>query len=185
MADFDIHLTAIAAGDANAFAAWVAGSETRVRLSLSRFAAQLDVESVVQETLMRVWQVAPRFSADGRPNSLLRFAVRVARNLAISELRRLAPRAEPPPQHDELPCAPCEPDPLLRELIIHCREQLPRKPAQALAQRLGDAGASADKELAARVSMQLNTFLQNITRARRFLADCLERQGVSLEGSAG
>ena len=28
--------------------------------------------------------------------------------------------------------------------------------------------------------MRLNTFLQNFTRARRQLAECLERQGVDL-----
>ena len=35
-------------------------------------------------------------------------------------------------------------------------------------------------EEAERLGMRLNTFLQNFTRARKLLADCLERQGVAL-----
>jgi hypothetical protein len=34
--------------------------------------------------------------------------------------------------------------------------------------------------LAKRAKMELNTFLQNITRARRMMADCLRKQGVNL-----
>jgi hypothetical protein len=29
--------------------------------------------------------------------------------------------------------------------------------------------------------MRLNTFLQNVTRARKFLAECLKTSGVDLE----
>ncbi len=93
MTDLDVHLSAVVAGDASAFAQWLAGSEPPIRDSLRSFAAVVDVEVIVQETLLRVWQVAPRFERDGRPNGLLRFAIRIARNLAVSEVRRT--RAEP------------------------------------------------------------------------------------------
>jgi len=53
--DLDRHLPAIVAGDAQAFAAWLAGAEPRIRASLRGFAAQVDVEAVLQETLLRVW----------------------------------------------------------------------------------------------------------------------------------
>ena len=43
----------------------------------------------MQEALLRVWQVAPRCRRDERPNALLRLAARIARNLAIDELRRV------------------------------------------------------------------------------------------------
>lgn len=88
MADLDTHLSAIVAGDADAFGRWVAGAEPRVRGSLASFAAVVDTEAVVQETLLRIWQVAPRFRPDGRPDGLVRLAVRIARNLAVSEVRR-------------------------------------------------------------------------------------------------
>ena len=88
MTDHDVHHAAIAAGDADSFGLWASAVETRLRLSLSRYAARVDVEAVVQETLLVVWQVAPKVTPDGRANSLLRFAIRSARNHAISQLRR-------------------------------------------------------------------------------------------------
>lgn len=66
MSDLDSFLPAILAGDVDAFGYWVAGAEARLRNSLRHFAAVVDTEAVVQETLLRVWQVAPRFVSDGR-----------------------------------------------------------------------------------------------------------------------
>jgi RNA polymerase sigma-70 factor (ECF subfamily) len=180
--DLDAHLVAIAAGDPDAFARWVAGAEPRVRASLVTLADRVDVEAVLQECLLRVWQVAPRVQPDGRPDALLRLAVRIGRNLAIDELRRrrIAPSdglgAVPEPS-----TWPADPDPLLREVIARCREALPEKPAQALQARLRDGATAPDRDLAAALGMKLNTFLQNFSRARRLLAECLRRAGVDLE----
>ncbi len=173
----DSLLVAIQAGDAHAFGQFVAGVEERLRLSLTSYAAHVDVEAVVQETLLRVWQAAPRVQPDGRGDSLGRYAVRAARNLAIDFVRRQGREVvEPPPeQHVE----PSPPDPLLREIIHRCREKLPRKPAEALAARL--SGGAHDSELAEALGMRLNTFLQNFGRARRLLRECLRRAGVELE----
>jgi RNA polymerase sigma-70 factor (ECF subfamily) len=182
--DLDIHLHAIAAGDADAFGRWLAGSEFRVRASLSRFAAVVDVEAVLQESLLRVWQLASRHEPDGRPNSLLRFAVRVARNAAISELRRQRGSSVDPSLLQDMvedDGAELSSDPLLRALIHQCRDKLPDKPSLALGERLQHGGRRSDRELAAQLGMTPNTFLQNITRARRLLAACLERQGVELD----
>ena len=90
MSQLDQHLPAIVAGDADAFGRWVAGAEARLRFSLTHLAARLDVEALVQETLLRVWQTASRIEVrpEGGGESSLRYAIRVARNLAISELRR-------------------------------------------------------------------------------------------------
>src|SRR6187549_3704123 len=104
--DLDVHLEAIGAGDTQAFARWVAGAEPSLRASLSPFRTQVDVEVVVQEALLRAWQLAPRVQRDGKANCLLRFCVRAARNLAIDEVRhrrREVPRAA---SDDELPVAP-------------------------------------------------------------------------------
>jgi len=186
MADLDVHHPAIAAGDADAFGRWLAGAEPELRLSLRAFAAVADCEAVLQEALLRVWQTAPRVVPDGRPNALLRFAVRVARNLALSEARRfrtaaldeegLARAFDDAAGAD----APEGPDPLLRKAIEACRDELPEKPAAALAQRMGAGGAEPDEVLAGRLHMKLNTFLQNFTRARKLLAACLEGRGVAL-----
>jgi len=93
LADLDHELDAIVAGDAQAFGRWVAGAEVELRGSLRPFAKWVDTEMVLQEALLRVWQVAPRFVRDGRPNGLLRLAVTTARNLARSEARRFRPES--------------------------------------------------------------------------------------------
>lgn len=192
MPDLDRYLPGIAAGDPDAFGRWVAGAEFRIRASLSSFATVVDTEAVVQECLLRVWQVAPRVQVDGKGDSLVRLAIRIAHNLAISEVRRARNRSFEPASlerviaHDQAHLRPADPegapvDPMLRKVIALCREKLPKKPALALTERLLAAGNAPDEQLAARLGMKLNTFLQNFTRARRFLADCLREHGVDLE----
>jgi hypothetical protein len=90
--DLDVHLDAIVAGDDRAFAAWLAGAEPLLRHSLRSFATTVDVEVVLQETLLRAWQFAPRVTRDGGGNSLLRYALRTGRNLAIDH----TPQGGPP-----------------------------------------------------------------------------------------
>jgi len=185
MIDLDAQLPAIAAGDSDAFGRWVAGAEPALRGSLRSLAAHVDCEAVLQEALLRVWQVAPRCTRDGRPNALLRLGVRIARNLALDELRRArvatvdVAAVEVALARAEWP-EPRAPDPLLRRVIEECRQALPRSPAAALAARLEAAGAEPDEALAARLHMRLNTFLQNVGRARKLLAACLARRGVDL-----
>jgi RNA polymerase sigma-70 factor (ECF subfamily) len=185
--DLDQHLAGIVAGDADAFARWVAGAEPALRRALRGTAAHVDAEAIVQEALLRVWQTAPRFVPDGRPNALLRLGVRVAQNCALSEIRRLRPLPASVEVIERLfeeagaiDAGPT-PDPLLRRHIEDCRRQLPVRPALALLERLGCAGGEPDERIAARIGMTLNTFLQNFTRARRLLAECLSAHGVNLE----
>jgi RNA polymerase sigma-70 factor (ECF subfamily) len=178
-------LAAISQGDADAFGRWASSVEAPLRSSLRLFATTLDTEAVLQETLLRVWQVAPRFTHDGKPNALLRFAMRAARNVAVSEWRKQgrAEQKEALEQHlaAEGALSPITPDPHLRAQIGKCREKLPGKPKDALEQRLSSGGEEDDTALAARLGMSLNTFLQNFTRARKFLRECLEKAGISLD----
>ncbi|MEL6342823.1 MAG: sigma-70 family RNA polymerase sigma factor [Myxococcota bacterium] len=180
-------LPAIASGDPAAFGRWVAGAEPRIRGSLRSFAAAVDTEAVLQETLLRVWQVAPRFQPDGRPDGLVRLAIRIARNHAISEVRRA--RLDPTEieqlerRLNQATEPPAMPDPLLRTQIETCRSRLPPRPAKALSQRLAARGGRPDTALAEEIGMTLNTFLQNIRRARLALARCLAEHGVSLPGT--
>ena len=181
--DLDAHLAAIAAGDPDAFERWVAGAEHPLRVSLRSFATRVDVEAVVQEGLLRAWNVAPRIAHDGAPNALLRTTLRIVRNLAIDEVRRARSVAIDDDELDEsLRFATFEamPDPLLREAIHRCSEQLPPRPRAALGARIASEGAEHDRTLASRVGMELNTFLQNFTRARKLLADCLRGRGFDL-----
>lgn len=186
MSDLDCYFDAIRSGDSNAFGHWVTEAESRLRLSLRTFAADVDVEAVVQETMLRVWQVAPRFEPDGSPNALLRLAIRTARNLAISEVRRRKPSAIDPSmlesstRLEDISVPEVEVDPMLRSAIVRCHDRLPAKPRSVLAARIEAGGSTADRELASGLGMTLNTFLQNFTRARRLLAQCLEKLGIQL-----
>lgn len=184
MTDLDLHLPAIARGDAAAFGRWLAGAEEPLRRSLRSFATVVDTEAVLQETLLRLWQVAPKVQVDG-PNALLRLGHRVARNLAIDEVRRS--RAAPTEvaaleraAHEAAEIAPIEADPRLREWIARCREKLPPAPRGAFDARLGAAGGQSDRDLAKKLKMQLNTFLKNVGRARALLIECLARAGVEV-----
>lgn len=183
VADTDRELAAIAAGDADAFARWLAVAERPLRHGLARFAAVADTEAVLQEALLRVWQIAPRCAGDGRPHALLRLGMRIAQNLAISAARRH--RLQPVPLGDDLPEPVVEPaavpDDSVRRAIAACRDKLPPQPQAALAARLDDLGLRTDHELAQRLGMRTNTFLQNITRARALLAKCLQAAGVDLD----
>jgi RNA polymerase sigma-70 factor (ECF subfamily) len=175
-------LAAIAAGDERAFEAWLAPAEPRLRASLTPFAARVDAEAVLQEALFRVWQTAPRVSPDGRPEALLRFAVRVARNLALTELRRrgrekVTPDPDPP---DDAPPPPRHDPAELRHAIRRCREKLPGRPRAAFDLRHAMAGLR-DEALAAQLGMTPNTFVQNVRRARLALEECLRAAGFGLE----
>jgi len=191
--DLDQPLPRIAAGDPAAFAEWMRGAEPRIRDSLRSFAATVDVEAAVQETLLRVWQVAPRFVPDGRENGLLRLAIRIGRNFAISQLRRrrLEPaliealEADAQAAEDSALAPARASDPLLGRRIAECLRRLPRQPGRALAARLDSGGFEPDETLAAGLRMRRNTFLQNVTRARKLLAACLERHGVDLAMELG
>jgi len=200
MIDLDPYLPLIAAGDENAFAGWLAGAERPLRLSLRRFAAAADTEAVLQETLLRIWLVAARCEPDGQPNSLLRFARRIAANLALDDIRRRRGGAghggaghggagrggterggtEPVqvPPEDDPPDPTPPPDPLLRKRVDDCLGKLPRAPRRAIQMRIDAAGGERDASLAAHLGMRLNTFLQNVTRARRLLEQCLAKSGI-------
>jgi RNA polymerase sigma-70 factor (ECF subfamily) len=181
MNDLDTHLPLITIGDEGAFVAWLAGAERPLRLSLRRFAATVDTEAVLQETLLRIWMGAAHCRPDGRPNSLLRLAHRIAANLALDEIRRRrgggGAWADDPPDDDPPDPAPPH-DPLLRRRVEECLETLPRAPRRAILMRIEAAGGERDASLAARAGMRLNTFLQNVTRARRLIALCLGKSGI-------
>ncbi len=172
------------AGDMEAFARWMGMAEMPLRRSLRRFARAVDVEAAVQETFVRMWLVA---GDSGRPltgpGASLKFAFRVARNVALEEIRRnRQDRFVDLATLDGLPegsVEPDPPDPALRRALEDCIARLPGQPRSALTAR-ARSGGRPDREIAASLRMKLNTFLQNIVRARKLLADCLERRGVRL-----
>ena len=185
MSDLDNAFVRTQLGDRDAFTDWVRSVEPPLRASLRRFARQADVEAILQEGLMRMWVLAPTLKLEGKHASL-RYAATIVRNLAVREAQKsgaLVPLCDADgPVHD-VPGEPAPPsDPGLRRAILECLKKVPGAPAKALLARLQDRGATHDRELAARVGMQLNTFLQNVVRARVHMARCLESRGVPVEG---
>jgi DNA-directed RNA polymerase specialized sigma24 family protein len=173
-------------GDTNAFAEWMSLVENPLRRSLARFARAVDVEVVIQETLLRMWIIAnDRARRLEGENASLRFALRVARNVAREELRhtRLYQFFDDDESNDssEMSFVPELPDPALGKSINECIARLPVQPRTAIYARIHD-GHLPDRALAQDVGMKLNTFLQNIVRARKLVAECLEKRGVRLGG---
>jgi DNA-directed RNA polymerase specialized sigma24 family protein len=184
MTALDATFLRVRTGDREAFAGWMGSVELPLRLALRHFARAVDVEAVVQETLLRMWLL----SQDARrpltgENASLRFAIGLARNLARAEARRLGQELLLPPEEWPEPSAEPEPpsDPGLRKAISECLTRLAAKPSQAFQARMRRGGLFSDSELAAQVGMTLNTFLQNIVRARKQVASCLARKGIPLQ----
>jgi DNA-directed RNA polymerase specialized sigma24 family protein len=185
MSEIDQSYSGAQAGNEAAFAAWVRLVEMPLRRSLQSFARGVDVESVLQEGLLRMWVLAPRLALTGRDASL-RYAFRLTQNLAISEARRLGTISSVPLEETpDDPALRVDPDPLpdlrLRKIILGCIEKLPERPRRALRARLRDEGTS-DRERAAVLGMKVNTFLQHIVRARRLVRTCLEKSGLRMDG---
>lgn len=167
-------------GDREGFADWVRRVEIPLRKSLRSFARSVDVEAIVQEGLLRMWVLAKGLTLAGESASL-RYALRLVRNLAIDEARRMGTLAldDPPPEPAVQP-APV-PDAGLRRVILRCLGRLPTMPGRAIRARLLNHDCAPDRDIARRAGMQLNTFLQNIVRARRHLRKCLESHRVRLQ----
>jgi DNA-directed RNA polymerase specialized sigma24 family protein len=171
-------------GNHQAFADWMGSVELPIRLALKRFAQAVDVEAVLQEAFLRMWLLSQDQERElSGENASLRFAIGVARNLARSEARRWGREKFLPP--DDLPEPAVEPEPIadtgLRRAIMECLEKVAAKPLQALRARMQFGGMIPDRDIASKVRMSLNTFLQNIVRARKQVAACLERKGIPLQ----
>ena len=179
----DADFAEVCTGDSVAFARWMGRVERPIRLSLRPFARAVDVEAVVQETLARMWMFATdRGSALTGEDASLRYAIGMARNLARNEARRMRREVHLPPERLPEPVVGPDPppDPGLARAIAECMKKVARRPLEALQLRLRLGHARSDRELAEMVGMSMNAFLQNIVRARKHLAGCLEGKGVPL-----
>ena len=66
-------------------------------------------------------------------------------------------------------------------MIEECLGRIAGRPLAALRARLANGHRLPDHEVASQIGMKVNTLLQNVVRARRQLAACLESKGVPLQ----
>lgn len=173
-------LQAIVRRDQEAFKRWLKRCESPLKRSLGTFAELVDIEAVVQDTAIKVWQEAPRITPDGRPAFLLRWSRTVAINSARNILRRTEHRADhrdPLPSDDELQeleVAPFQaPDPFLEKRVRQCLDRLQPNQQRSFRTRIDDDGAHKDRELAESIGMGFDAFRQNLARGRKALVACL------------
>jgi DNA-directed RNA polymerase specialized sigma24 family protein len=184
MTGLDALWLSVCDGDRRAFGYWMGRVERPIRRCLFPFGRAVDAESVVQETLLRMWVYAQERGAQlTGDDASLRFAIGMARNVARNMARKYGRELHLPPDEMPEPAVAPEPppDPGLRRAIRECFEKLARKPLLAMQARLAGGHREDDATLAKRLGMTLNTFLQNIVRARQQLAKCLSASGVDLQ----
>jgi DNA-directed RNA polymerase specialized sigma24 family protein len=168
-------------GDLRAFGQWMGRVDRPVRASLGRFARAVDVEAIVQETLLEMWLLATneKRTLEGA-NASLRYSIGLARNLARSEARRMGRVRYLP--HEDLPENPQDPeppsDPGLAAAIRDCMGRLTATLRRVLGARIERGPFQPDREIADGLGLKPNTFLQYVVRARRDVRKCLERKGV-------
>ena len=169
-------------GDQAAFGDWAGRVERPLRRRLWRFARAIDVETVMQETLLRMWA----FARDAErvlegENASLRFAHGIAWNLARNMARKHGKLKFFPPEEldPSVPDEQADPpsDVFLMQHIRDCVAALSDKLRTVLSMRL-ERAHEHDSVLAEKLAMTKNTFLQNIVRARKAIDECLQRKGV-------
>lgn len=185
--DYDLEVAefqAIAGGDVDAFARWLARCEIPLKRALRSFAQVVDVEAVVQETAIKVWEDPSRITPDGRSGFLFRWACTVALNAARNSATRHGNR---PDHHAPMPSDDVFegherrlPDIFLRVRIQSCLELLQDPQQRAFRARLADSGNRSDRELAASIGMTFDAFRQTLTRGRRSLVKCLQSFNIDV-----
>ena len=171
-----------------AFGDWLQRVLPTLRASLRSYAYVIDVESVIQDTALVMWERAKAIASGQKPalegrEASFRLAYRAARNRA-SNMRRKHRREVLVDMGDDDAFDFTDPvlfetDPFLGERIRACHGLLKPQPAKALAIRLTH-GHRPEEEQAALAGMTKNTFHQNILRARQQLKECLENMGIEL-----
>lgn len=170
-----------------AFASWAKHVDGDLRRSLARFASRVDVESVCQEALLRMYVTSgaiaigeqePLTGADASRRLVRVIARRMALNLIRKHRREVLAGDDDVPEPDPGPVM--EPsDPLLRERLLECVAQLTGVLGAAMRVRL-QHGHRPEDEQARLAGMLKNTFHQNIRRARLAVLDCLVQKGIAL-----
>jgi DNA-directed RNA polymerase specialized sigma24 family protein len=173
---------AIVRRDEDAFKRWLERIEITLRRSLRSFATVVDVEVVVQETAIRVWDLASTIVPDGRPAFLARWAATVARRKALNEVKRAQREVPLDESSDRFDTQSVQAgaDPFLRARIHSCHERLPTALRRVIDMILADGGQRPGRECAAESRISHDAFRQNLARGRRALVNCLKEHGIDI-----
>lgn len=170
-------LTALA-GDTNAFAVIVTGYERRVFAFLGRMGFDpATAADLAQDTFVRVWRHRALF--DARRGTLTGWLFGIARNVALTELRRAGRRPTDRVDDDALDSLTSSDDASLSTERAQQRDQL-----HGALQRLSDADRTAialsyvegltAPEAAALLDCRADAYRARLSRARKRLAELLE-----------
>lgn len=176
-ADIDQMLARTALGDRTAFAALYNATSAKlfgvaIRILHDRAAA----EDVLQETYMKVWRYADRYTSNGM--SPMTWLITIARNTAIDRLRATRQPADLADLEDRLQAPGPTPEQSSiagseAERIMACLGELPDDRRQAVCGAYLEGASYA--ELALRFDVPLNTMRTWLRRALISLRGCMSR----------
>jgi RNA polymerase sigma-70 factor (ECF subfamily) len=128
-------------------------------------------EEVLQETFVRVWQNADRFTPEaGQP---LAWLATIARNKAIDRLRAEKFARQEVPEGSVMPQLAFEsPDPVLRDSLRACLDELDEEARECVV--LAYCHGLSREELAERFGRPVGTIKTLIHRSMKLLRACLE-----------
>lgn len=157
--------------------------EMPIRLSLRSFARAVDVECVVQDTLVQMWIRRGEGCGPLGENASLRYAIEAARDVARSQASRTGCEALLP--HDDVPELELPPDMeadlALRKAMLDCFNKLEPEEEHNLRWRM-ELGWVRDVHFAEKYHMTTAALSETIARARKRVVRCLAQQGIKLEG---
>lgn len=186
MTEIDQCFERIRPGGLDGFPQWISMVEMPVRLSLRSYARAVDAESVLQETMMRMWVLAQGEAREsmGGENASLRRAIEVARNIARTEASQTGCQALLPRDGtDHVEAAPVfQPDPELYEATKDCLRKLDDGLQPHLLHWRLEVSWVPDAFLAKEFHVETDRFVRSIMTAKLHVARCLEQQGIELHG---
>lgn len=168
-------LLAAARGDRAAFRALYDASAPKLFGVVLRIVRNRQVaEDVLQETYVKVWQSAERFSPEaGRP---LPWLAAIARNAAIDRIR--SEKIDRTSTSDdavlERLAAPASGDPAMRQALRKCLDGLDAEARDCVV--LAYCSGYSREELAERFGRPVGTIKTLLHRSTRLLRACLERE---------
>ncbi|MEP4197470.1 MAG: sigma-70 family RNA polymerase sigma factor [Aliishimia sp.] len=178
-------LTRAASGDAVAAQALAADLGPRVLMQATRMLGnRTEAEDVAQDTLLRLWRVAPKWKADGGA-SLRSWCYGVARNLCIDRMRRYGGTRSTVPLDDIN--APEDPTPGAEarlqtqsraRALQDALQELPERQRQAVVLR--HIEGMTNPEIAEQLDISVEAVESLVARGKRALAGLLAGRQAEL-----